>query len=136
MTDLESEVNKAGFYEKNQYGLHRTLSCVKAESLHDECSVTPAISLHGEPLDLVNSLTGTYHNLYAIIIVVTAFIAMESRKLAVARNTLAFESDRPSSLGIDIQMRSPTITPGSEYIQQKETASRKLSIDPWLQSTE
>ena len=36
------------------------------------------ICLHGGPLDPWISFIATYHNLYAIIIVVTAFVAMES----------------------------------------------------------
>ena len=34
--------------------------------------------------------TATYHNLYAIIIVVMAFVAMESVKLAVAKEMAMF----------------------------------------------
>jgi hypothetical protein len=83
-TDLECEVNKARVYENNQYGLHWTLS--QAESLHDECTVTPAISLHGELLDPWIPPTPTYHNWYAIIIVVTAFIAIEEATRAIVRD--------------------------------------------------
>ena len=88
MTNLESEVNKTGFYDKNQYGLHWTLSSTGAKSLHDRCTVTPAISsilLHAESPDPVDPATATYHNRYAIIIVVMAFVAMESAKLAAIR---------------------------------------------------
>ena len=53
-TDLESEVNKARFYEKNQDGLYWTFSSTQAESLHHESTVTPAISFLGEPLHPVN----------------------------------------------------------------------------------
>ena len=53
-TDLESEVNKARFYEKNQDGLHLTFSSTQAESLHHESTVAPAISFLGEPLHPVN----------------------------------------------------------------------------------
>ena len=47
MTDLESEVDKARFYEKNQYGLHWTLSSTQAKSLQDKCTVSPAIIMVG-----------------------------------------------------------------------------------------
>ena len=40
---------------------------------------------YGEPAGSSESATATYHNLYAIIIVVIAFVAMESVKLAAAR---------------------------------------------------
>jgi len=49
-TDLASRVNKACFYERSQYALRWTLSSPKAE-IPDEFTVTPAIPLHGEPLD-------------------------------------------------------------------------------------
>ena len=79
-TDLECEVNKARFYENNEYGLHWTLSSSQAESLHDERTITPAtISLQGEPLACwIRCIpsTGTYHNLYAIINVATTFTAI------------------------------------------------------------
>ena len=92
MTDLESEENKTRFNEKNQYGLHWTLSSTQAESLHDKCTVAPAVSLQGEPLVLqVNPHTATYHNLYAIIIVVTAFVATESKMPASNRELFKFE---------------------------------------------
>ena len=51
VTDLECEVNKARVYENNEYGLHWTLPSTQAESFRDECTITPAISLQGEPLD-------------------------------------------------------------------------------------
>ena len=82
VTDLDSEENKPWFYKKNQYCQDWTLSSSLPESLQDECTVTPAISLHGEPLDLRVSFIATYHNIYAIIIVVRAFVAMESPRLA------------------------------------------------------
>ena len=53
-TNLECEVNKPRFYEKNQYSLHWTLSSTQAESLHEQCTVTPAISL-GDLLAQVNA---------------------------------------------------------------------------------
>ena len=53
MTDLESEVKKAGFYEKNQYGLRLTLSSTQAESPLDESTVTPSMSPRGHLLDPV-----------------------------------------------------------------------------------
>ena len=53
MTDLESEVKKAGFYKKNQYSLRLTLSSTQPESLHDESTVTPSMSLHDQLLDPV-----------------------------------------------------------------------------------
>ena len=37
--------------------------------------------------------TATYHNLYTIIIVVTAFVAMESVMPAIVRETFTFELD-------------------------------------------
>ena len=59
----------------------------QAESLHEQCTVTPAKLLHGEPLDPVTiPPTATYHNLYTIIIVVTAFVAMENVLLAIVRD--------------------------------------------------
>ena len=58
MTDLESEVNKTRFYEKNQYGLCWTFPSIQTESLHEHCTVTPAISVGGEPLDLENPTRG------------------------------------------------------------------------------
>ena len=90
MTDLKPEVNKAGVDEKNQYGLHRTFSSTQAESLRDESAVTPVISLHGEPLDTGDPTHGTYHNLYAIIIVVTAFVDVESVMLAIELESKPF----------------------------------------------
>ena len=51
VTGLNSEENKARFYEKNQYRLHWTLSSTWPKSRQDECSVGPRISLHGERLD-------------------------------------------------------------------------------------
>ena len=54
MTDLESEENKARFYEKNQYVLYCTFLFAQFESHHDECTVTPTISVRGEPLDPVS----------------------------------------------------------------------------------
>jgi hypothetical protein len=90
VTDLESEENKTRFYEKNQYRLHWTLSSTQAESLHDECTMTPAMSLDVEPLDAVNPAQ-TNHNLYATIIVVTAFVAMESDMAIVISILSAFE---------------------------------------------
>jgi hypothetical protein len=53
--------------------------------------VTPAIlALHGEPLDPLNPATATYHNLYAIIVVVMAFVAMESAMNVVDREKITF----------------------------------------------
>ena len=91
VTDLDSEENKTGFNEKNQYGLNWTLP--QAKSLYDECTVNPAISYQGEPLDPVNPPTETYHNLYPIIIVVTAFVATESRTAASDRELFIFEKN-------------------------------------------
>ena len=48
VTYLESEENKTGFNEKNQYR-DGILSSTQAERLHDECTETPAISLHSQP---------------------------------------------------------------------------------------
>ena len=92
VTDLESEVCKARFYEKHQCRVYWTFSSTQAKSLHDECTVTPARILHGEPLDQVSfPHTETHHNLYAIIIVVTAFVSMESVMPAVVRDMSRFE---------------------------------------------
>jgi len=77
-TSLESEVNKARLCEENHYGLHWALSFTQAESFHDECTVSPVISPYGKPRNPVDPPTVTYHNLYAIINVVTALVAMES----------------------------------------------------------
>jgi hypothetical protein len=54
VTDLKPEVNKAGLYEKNHYGLHWALPSRQAESLHNKHTVTPAILVQGEWLDPVN----------------------------------------------------------------------------------
>ena len=48
ITDLNCEVNKARFYEKNQYRLHWTPSPTRPESLQDDYTVFPGMSLHGE----------------------------------------------------------------------------------------
>ena len=40
--------------------------------------MAPGTSLYGESLNSQVSFIATYHNLYAIIIVVTAFVNMES----------------------------------------------------------
>jgi len=85
VADLEYQVNKTRLYEKNQYGLDWILSSTQAESLHDECTVTPAISLHGELLDPVNLAFAAHHNLYAIIDVVTALVKMENPTFAKDR---------------------------------------------------
>ena len=57
--------------------------------------------------------TGTYHNLYAIIIVVTAFNMMESARLTLCRSVCTFEFRRSWYFEIDIHVRSPIIIPGS-----------------------
>ena len=94
VTDLEYEENKTRFYEKNQYGLHGILSSFQAERLDDKCTITPVstMSLHCQPLDPVNPLTATYHNLYAIIIVVMAFVKMESMRAVSTRELYRSES--------------------------------------------
>ena len=52
--------------------------------LHDECTVNPANSMVSGWIQCVLHIA-TYHNLYAIINVVAAFVAMESVMLAVHR---------------------------------------------------
>ena len=53
VTDLESEVKKAGFYKKNHYSLRLALSSAQPESLLDESTVTPSVSFHSQLLDPV-----------------------------------------------------------------------------------
>jgi len=90
VTDLEPEVNKARFYKNNQYGLHSTLSSTQSESLHDECSVNPAISLRGDPLDPVNPI---HSDVPQFIIVVTAFVEMERITPAIVRELCRCKPD-------------------------------------------
>jgi len=54
-----------------------------------------------------------YHNLYAIIIVPTAFVAMESARLVNVRELSTPELTRWWLLGIDTHALSPTVTPES-----------------------
>ena len=51
------------------------------------------INLHVQPLDPVDPATAAYHNIYAIIEVVTAFVVMESAKLAAIREESTGENN-------------------------------------------
>ena len=79
--------------------------------------------------------TTTYHNVYVIIIVVTAFATMENVMFAIAREDPMFE---PHWSRIDNNTKAPTAVPECVWIQQNGLGmtSMKMTIHPRLQSTE
>ena len=135
--DLDSEEYKARFYKKNQYSLYWARSSPRAESLHGECTVTPAISLHSQPLGRVNRPAMTYQNLYAISKVVTALVAMESARHMIDRIVVRrLVSKDMGRMGVNDDAQRATAVPGNAKIQHKKTTSWQTSIHPRLRSTE
>ena len=85
-SDLQQEVNKSGFHEKDQDVLHRTPPSFQTKILHDGHSLTPGIVFHDERLQSsIYHIQMTCHSLYAMIAVVIALVPIESPRFAIDR---------------------------------------------------
>jgi len=68
------------------------LFCLLSLSAQNEYMVGPAKSLYDEPLDPRILFIVTYHNLYAIIIVMMTFIVMDNARLEVNMTFHVFDA--------------------------------------------
>ena len=84
-SDLQHEVNKSGFHEKDQDVQHRTVPSFQTKILHDGHSVSPGIVLDDEQRNQVFTSKVTCHSLYATIAVVRALVPIKNPIYATTR---------------------------------------------------